>query len=80
MEKTSFMKNHADTVAIIGVNIAIAAVLITMSLANTSRTDASNARLDGLYNLISQEIKSFHEESKRFHGRLCVIESKQEKK
>lgn len=45
-QKQSFLKNHADTIAIIGVNIAIAAILISMWVSNTSRIDSTNARMD----------------------------------
>lgn len=45
-QKSSFMKEHADTMAIIGVNIAIAAVLVTMWISHAHRMDASNARMD----------------------------------
>lgn len=52
----SFFRNHADTMAIIGVNIAIAAILITMCLSNTgsigmmnARMDAANTRMDTLH-------------------------------
>jgi len=49
MEKQSFLKNHADTLAIMGLNLAIAAILIGMWTANTARIDAANARTDQLY-------------------------------
>lgn len=49
MEKQSFLKNHADTVAIIGVNIGIAAILISMCLSNTSNMITTNARIDTLH-------------------------------
>lgn len=41
-----FFKNHADTLAIIGVNLAAIAILISLWVANTSRIDATNARVD----------------------------------
>ena len=47
--KPSFLKNHADTIAIIGVNIAIFAVIVTMWISNSHRIDAANARSDQLY-------------------------------
>lgn len=47
--KPSFLTNHSDTLAIIGVNIAIAAILISMWVSNTTRVDAANARSDALY-------------------------------
>ncbi len=48
-ETKSFFKNHADTIAIISVNIAIGAILITMWLSNTSCITAANARIDTLH-------------------------------
>ena len=55
-DKPSFLKNHADTVAIIGVNLAIAAILMAICLSNississvNSRMDAANARMDTLH-------------------------------
>ena len=44
--KPSFLKNHIDTLAIIGVNVAIAAILVTMWITNTSAISAVNARVD----------------------------------
>ncbi len=49
MEKQSFLRNHVDTLTIIGVNLAIAAILISMWVSNTNRIDACNARTDQLY-------------------------------
>lgn len=45
-EKPSFLKNHADTLAIIAVNITTCAILISMCVSNSSRIDAANARID----------------------------------
>ncbi len=59
--KVSFLKDHADTVTIIGVNIAIAAILVTMWLSNTNRVDAANTRSDQLYSLIVQQQKDFND-------------------
>lgn len=42
----NFLKNHADTLAIIGVNIAIAAILIMMTLSNMASIDSANSRMD----------------------------------
>lgn len=53
-EKQSFFKDHADTLAIIGVNIAIAAILVTMWISNTHRVDAANARSDQLFTQLAQ--------------------------
>ena len=57
--KPSFLKDHADTIAIIGVNIAIAAVLVTMWISHSHRIDAANARSDSLhvafYELLKQK-------------------------
>lgn len=44
-EKESFFKNHADAIAVVGVNIAIAAILISMWI-------AQSARIDTLYNIL----------------------------
>ena len=66
-DKPSFLRNHADTVAIIAVNIAIATILVTMIISNSHRIDAANARSDSLHVLLYQEMKDFH-------GRLCKIE------
>lgn len=61
---TGFFKNHADTLAIIGVNLAIAAMLISLWMSQSSRidcqnsrTDAMNARMDNVYNQILEIIK-----------------------
>ncbi len=48
-EKQGFLRNHADTVAIIGVNLAIAAILVTMMISHSSRIDQANARIDTLH-------------------------------
>jgi len=83
MEKQSFLKNHADTMAIMGLNLAIAAILISMWTANTSRVDACNARIDATNLAWEQERIAFYqawkEESKDFHGRLCAIEEGRKK-
>lgn len=47
--KISFLKDHADTVAIIGVNIAIAAILLSICLTNMASVAAANARIDSLH-------------------------------
>lgn len=43
-----FFKNHADTLAIIGVNIAIFALVLSICLSNISSIAAVNSRLDSL--------------------------------
>jgi len=52
----NFFKDHADTLAIIGVNLAIAGFILTIALTNmsnisavNSRMDAANTRMDTLY-------------------------------
>jgi hypothetical protein len=52
-KKSGFVKDHSDTIAIIGVNLTMMAVLLTICLSNMSsiaavnaRMDASNARMD----------------------------------
>ncbi len=48
-QKIGFLKNHADTIAIIGVNLGIAAILIAICLCNISSISSTNARMDTLY-------------------------------
>ena len=50
----SFLKNHADTMTIVGVNIAIAAILISMFISNSHRIDSVNARQDAQMQRIDQ--------------------------
>jgi hypothetical protein len=50
--KPSFLRNHADTLAIIGVNIGIAALLVTLCISNSHRIDAVNVRSDALYTAV----------------------------
>lgn len=45
-KNNSFLRNHADTMAIIGVNIAIGAILLSICLTNISSINAANARMD----------------------------------
>lgn len=56
-EKQSFLRDHTDTIIIIGVNIAIAAILVTMIISNSHRIDAANARSDGLYSMCADMLK-----------------------
>lgn len=44
--KISFLKDHADTLAIIAVNVGIAAILVTLCVTNMCRIDATNTRVD----------------------------------
>lgn len=46
VQKQSFLKNHADTSAVIGVNIALAAIMIALWISNSQRIDACNSRID----------------------------------
>ena len=68
----SFFKNHSDTLAIMGVNVAIAAIILSLWISNSHRLDAVNVRMDTMVALI-------HQESKDFHGRLCAIEERNKK-
>lgn len=47
--KSGFFKSHADTMAIIGVNLAIGAILLTICLSNMSSIAAANSRIDTLH-------------------------------
>lgn len=62
-EKANFMKNHGDAIAIIasvvGVNIALAAILVALYMSNASgiancmtRIDSCMVRIDGIYELL----------------------------
>lgn len=57
----NFFRNHADTIAIISVNLAIAAFILTITLSNISSIQATNTRLDTLhvmfYDLLKQNLK-----------------------
>lgn len=48
MDYQSFLKNHADTIVIIGFNIAIFAILVSICISTSHRIDSSNARTDFL--------------------------------
>lgn len=52
-----FLKNHIDTIAIIGVNLTIAAVLLSISLSNISSNQAANARMDTLHVMFYELLK-----------------------
>ncbi len=49
--KSSFLKDHADTLAIIGVNIAIGAILVSMWLSHAHRIDSVNQRIDTMHTM-----------------------------
>lgn len=55
--RPNFFKSHADTIAIIAVNLAIAAILISMIISNSHRIDAANARTDQLHNQFYELLK-----------------------
>lgn len=62
--KTGFFKSHADTLAIIGVNLAIAAFMLSFMISTShrvdavnSRMDAVNVRLDTVHNMIYDMLK-----------------------
>lgn len=52
-----FFKNHADTIAIVAVNLTIAAIITSMWVSNTHRIDAANARTDQIYQVILEILK-----------------------
>ena len=87
MEKQGFFKIHSDAIAVIGVNIAIAAILVSISLFQgsrldnlASRMDSTNSRIDSTMNLIASLQKEMKDEMKDFHGRLCTIEERNKEK
>ena len=60
-EKQSFLRNHADTLAIMGLNLAIAGLLISLYISNLSNITAANSRIDTLhvmfYDLLKENMK-----------------------
>jgi hypothetical protein len=50
----TFLQNHGDTIAIIGVNIAIAAIMISMWLSHSHRIDSSHDRIDSSYQVMME--------------------------
>lgn len=55
--KHIFLKNHADTIAIIGVNLAIGAILLSICLTNMASVASANARIDNTYNMFYDLLK-----------------------
>ncbi len=51
-EKQSFLRNYADTLTIIGVNLVIAVFVLNICLANIARINSINARLDSMQYMI----------------------------
>jgi hypothetical protein len=58
--KISFLKDHADTVAIIGVNIAIAAILLSICLTNMSNISELNSRMDANISSANSRMDQLH--------------------
>lgn len=52
------MKNHWDTIAIIGVNLALGAVLMALCISNNARSDSANARIDASYIMFYELLKT----------------------
>lgn len=53
----NFFKSHADTLAIIGVNVAMAAIILNITLSNISTIQANNARIDTLHTMFYDLLK-----------------------
>lgn len=51
------MKSHWDTVAIVGVNLAVAAILMSLCLSHNAQIAATNARIDSTYVMIYDILK-----------------------
>lgn len=68
--KKSFLQNHGDTLAVMGVNIAIAAIMLNITLSNNSQIAAMNSRLDATNQRIDTTISMFYDLLKevRQHG------------
>lgn len=63
-KSVSFLKNHADTLAIIGVNLALGAIALNLCISNmssisalNSRVDAANIRADTLHTMFYDLLK-----------------------
>jgi hypothetical protein len=72
-QRQSFLRNHADTITIISVNIAIAGIYLAILLSNisgiasvNSRQDAANARMDAANARMDAFQAMMHNESKEF--------------
>ena len=57
VDKIGFFKNHADTLAIIGVNLALFAFMLNFMISTSHRVDAVNARLDTVQMMIFDMLK-----------------------
>lgn len=44
--ESSFFKRHMDALMVVGVNLAIAAILVSMIISESHRIDQVNSRLD----------------------------------
>lgn len=55
--KQNLLRAHADTLAVIAVNLTIAGFLISMIISNSHRIDAANARSDLLHNEFCELLK-----------------------
>lgn len=51
------MKDRWDTIAIIGVNLAVAGIFLAIMLSHNSQIAASNARIDTIHVMIYDLIK-----------------------
>lgn len=58
--KQSFLKNHADAIVIIGVNIAIASILSAVFISNTCRIDSTNARMDFTISSVNERMDTLN--------------------
>jgi len=56
-KQSNFFVDHGDTLAIIGVNLAGLAILVSMWLSHAHRMDAANTRIDTIHVLIYDMLK-----------------------
>jgi hypothetical protein len=89
-EKTGFFRNHIDTFAIMGLNIAIAGLLVSLYVSNSSNITAINTRIDESITSANSKMDVanakfdqmqglMYQETKDFHARLCAIEERNRK-
>ncbi len=56
-DKQNFFKNHSDAIAIVTVNLAICAIMISMFISHSSRIDSANSRIDNAIAISNAKIE-----------------------
>src|ERR1700732_4731180 len=74
-DKPSFLKNYTDTVAIIGVNLAVAAVLMFMIFFNVSNLKEENRKTNLQIDQIKESMHEFDRKNQRIESDVSEIKS-----